>query len=162
VAAPLTLFTIGFTKKSAEQFFTLLQQAGVARVLDTRLHNRSQLAGFAKQEDLQYFLRALGGIDYHHLLELAPTEEMLTAFKKEKGPWSEYQARFLALLRARRVENTVPRELIDRGCLLCSEDSPEHCHRRLVAEYLAEQWRNVEIVHLGTSGSSPGRFRADG
>jgi len=145
----IKLFTIGFTKKSAEEFFTKLKQAGVTRVLDVRLNSSSQLAGFTKKEDLDYFLRAIGGIGYTHLPELAPTQDILTAYKKEKGDWSVYETKFLALMRARRIEETSRKELLNGGCLLCSEDTPEHCHRRLVAEYLAEKWGNVEIVHLG-------------
>jgi uncharacterized protein (DUF488 family) len=144
----IRLFTIGFTKKSAEEFFTLLKDAGVARVLDVRLHNTSQLAGFAKQDDLAYFLRAIAGIDYVHLPDLAPTAEILDAYKKQKGPWSDYEPKFLELIRSRKIEKTERRELFDRGCLLCSENKPEQCHRRLVAEYLAEKWGDVEVVHL--------------
>src|SRR5215470_59406 len=102
----IRLFTIGFTKKSAEEFFTLLQKAGVARVLDVRLHNTSQLAGFAKQDDLAYFLRAIAGIDYVHLPELAPTEDILDPYKKKKGPWKDYEPKFLELVRSRKIETT--------------------------------------------------------
>ncbi len=145
----IRLYTIGFTKKSAEKFFTTLKDAGVVRVLDVRLNNSSQLAGFTKKEDLEFFLKSIAGIEYLHLPDLAPTQDILTAYKKEKGDWSVYTAKFLSLMQARRIEETSRRELIDRGCLLCSEDTPEHCHRRLVAEYLSEKWGNVEIVHLG-------------
>ena len=144
----IRLFTIGFTKKSAEQLFTLLTKAGVLRVLDVRLNNTSQLAGFAKRDDLRYLLRAIAGIDYVHLPDLTPTADILDAYKKAKGPWSAYEPKFLDLIRDRRIEATLQRELFDRGCLLCSEDRPEQCHRRLVAEYLAEKWGGVEIVHL--------------
>jgi uncharacterized protein (DUF488 family) len=144
----MRLYTIGFTKKSAEQFFTLLRGAGVARVLDVRLNNTSQLAGFAKKDDLAYLLRAVGGIGYEHLPDLAPTQELLDAYKKRKGGWAEYEKKFLALVRERHVDATADRALFDRGCLLCSEHEPEHCHRRLVAEYLADKWGGVEVVHL--------------
>lgn len=144
----IQLYTIGFTKKSAEEFFTKLKKAGIARVLDVRLNNTSQLAGFTKKDDLEYFLKSIHGIGYVHLPYLAPTQDILTAYKKEKGDWSVYEPKFLELMRARRVEDTAPRELFDRGCLLCSEDRPAQCHRRLVAEYLAGRWGNVEIVHL--------------
>src|SRR5947209_372254 len=107
----IRLYTIGFTKKSAEEFFTLLQNAGVACVLDVRLNNSSQLAGFAKKEDLAFFLRAIGGIGYAHLPDLAPTQDMLTAFKKEKGDWSDYETKFLDLMRSRRIEETSSKEL---------------------------------------------------
>jgi uncharacterized protein (DUF488 family) len=148
VSEAIKLFTIGFTKKSAEQFFTALQRAGVRRVIDTRLNNNSQLAGFSKRDDLRYFLRSIGNIDYTHRTDLAPTQDVLDDYKKEKGDWSVYERRFLALIESRRIEETLPREVADHGCLLCSEDKPQHCHRRLVAEYLARHWGGVEIVHL--------------
>jgi uncharacterized protein (DUF488 family) len=145
----LKLFTIGFTKKSAETFFGLLKDAGVQRVLDIRLNNVSQLAGFAKRDDLRFFLKAVGGIGYHHLPELAPTQEILEAYRKSKQGWGPYARDFLKLLSDRQVEKRIPRDLIHRGCLLCSEDPPDHCHRRLVAEYLCDQWGHIEIIHLG-------------
>ena len=147
MSQPLRLFTIGFTKKSAERFFTLLRAAGVQCVLDVRLHNRSQLAGFSKRDDLAYFLRAILGIDYLHLPELAPTEPMLTRLR-QGGTWAEYQASFVQTLQARQIEKTLDPARFAQGCLLCSEDQPEHCHRRLVAEYLAQHWPGLEIVHL--------------
>jgi uncharacterized protein (DUF488 family) len=143
------LFTIGFTKKSAESFFTKLQRAGIGRLVDVRLNNVSQLAGFAKRDDLKYFVRAICDVDYVHIPELAPTKEMLDAYKKHRAAhWSWYEREFLDLMRTRRVESTVSRELLDRGCLLCSEDKPEHCHRRLVAEYLKQEWGDLEIEHI--------------
>jgi uncharacterized protein (DUF488 family) len=144
----IKLFTIGFTKKSAEQFFTTLRRAGVRCVIDTRLNNNSQLAGFSKMGDLRYFLRSIADMGYVHRQELAPTKVMLDAFKKEKGDWAVYEQRFLSLIEGRRIEASFPKEEADHGCLLCSEDTPEHCHRRLVAEYLARKWGNVEIIHL--------------
>ena len=142
------LFTIGFTKKNARTFFTKLQTAGVARILDVRLNNSSQLAGFAKRDDLQYFLQAIASIGYEQLPELAPTADILDAFKKKKGDWPTYETKFLDLMKSRKIEEPPRRELFHGGCLLCSEDKPHHCHRRLVAEYLAEKWGDVEIVHL--------------
>ncbi len=144
----MTLYTIGFTKTSAEAFFTRLQRAGVARILDVRLNNTSQLAGFAKRDDLTYFLKTIAGIGYEHLPNLAPTQDLLDAYKKRKGDWEDYAMAFLALMRERRIETTAYRSLFDRGCLLCSEDTADHCRRRLVAEYLADKWSNVELVHL--------------
>ncbi len=144
----IRLFTIGFTRKSAEAFFTRLSKAGVKRVIDIRLNNVSQLAGFAKRDDLRYFLKALCKIDYTHLPELAPTKEIMDNFKRKKGEWSVYERDFQRLLQERRPGETISRDLFDGACLLCSEDRPDHCHRRLVAEYLADTWGNVEIVHL--------------
>jgi uncharacterized protein (DUF488 family) len=144
----MKLFTIGFTKKSAEEFFTRLKEAGVRRVVDVRLNNTSQIAGFAKARDLEFFLRAVAGIDYLHLPDLAPTQDILDDFVKAKGEWSEYERKFLELMETRRVADTLQGRLVDGDCLLCSEDTPEHCHRRLVAEHLREHWPDVEIVHL--------------
>ena len=143
----MRLFTIGFTKKSARDFFGKLRQAGVKRVVDIRLNNVSQLAGFAKKDDLQYFLES-EGIGYVHLLELAPTQTILDGFKKNKGSWDQYEKAFLELMQVRKVDQTVPKSLLEDGCLLCSEDKPLHCHRRLVAEYLANLWNGVEIIHI--------------
>jgi uncharacterized protein (DUF488 family) len=144
----MKIYTIGFTKKSAEEFFTKLQQAGVQRVVDIRLNNVSQLAGFSKKDDLSYFLRAICNLDYVHLPKLAPTQLILDEFKKRKGDWQIYERQFLELLASRQIEKKISRELIDGACLLCSEDTPTHCHRRLVAEYLKGKWGDVEIEHI--------------
>ena len=144
----MRLFTIGFTKSSAERFFTQLQKAGAKRLVDVRLHNVSQLAGFAKRDDLRYFLKAICAIDYVHRPELAPTDVLLDDYKKLKGEWSTYEQRFLELMASRHIEETVPSASLEDACLLCSEDKPHHCHRRLVAEYLNRKWGGVEIVHL--------------
>jgi uncharacterized protein (DUF488 family) len=144
----IQLFTIGFTKKKAETFFTRLREANVRRVIDVRLNNVSQLAGFAKKEDLQYFLKAIIGIDYVHLEQLAPTQSLLDDYKKRKGSWEQYAAGFTDLLRQRRVEDSIKPELLNGGCLLCSEQKPHHCHRRLVAEYLTEKWGSIATSHL--------------
>lgn len=144
----MRVFTIGFTKSSAESFFTRLRQAGVKKVLDVRLNNVSQLAGFAKKDDLRYFLKAIGGIEYAHEPRLAPTQEMLDAYKKAGGDWFDYEKRFLALMAERRIEENVPRSVVEDACLLCSEDTPRQCHRRLVVEYLQQKWGGLEVAHL--------------
>lgn len=144
----MKVFTIGFTQKPASRFFTLLRESGAKRVVDVRLNNVSQLAGFAKKEDLAFFLEAVCGMAYVHVPLLAPTQAMLDAYKKRKGDWRVYEAEFLALMQERKVEESMDRQTIADGCLLCSEDSPEHCHRRLVAEYLHREWGGLEIVHL--------------
>jgi uncharacterized protein (DUF488 family) len=144
----MKIFTIGFTKKSAETFFTELEDAGVKRLVDVRLNNTSQLAGFTKKDDLAYFTRAICGLEYVHMPELTPTAEILNAFKKRKGDWRQYEEQFLNLMRSRRIEETILPGMIDGGCLLCSEEKPDHCHRRLVAEYLRDKWGDVEIKHL--------------
>lgn len=145
----MQLFTIGFTQKTAQRFFELLRDSGAKRIIDVRLNNVSQLAGFAKRDDLKFFAREICGMDYVHVPELAPTKDILDAFKKEGGHWDVYKNSFLNLMSERKIENSVPKELIDRGCLLCSEDKPDHCHRRLVAEYLQKKWGNeLTIKHL--------------
>ena len=144
----MKIFTIGFTKKSAEAFFTELNTAGVKRLVDVRLNNVSQLAGFSKKDDLRYFTKAICNIDYVHLPDLAPTQDILDAYKKRKGDWGLYERQFLDLMRARHVEEKASREVLDGGCLLCSEEKPHHCHRRLVAEYLKDSWGDVQIEHL--------------
>ena len=144
----MKLFTIGFTKKPARRFFELLRSSGAKRVVDVRLNNVSQLAGFAKKDDLAYFLKEICGMDYVHLPELAPAQEMLDAYKKQRGDWKTYEARFLELMKQRRIEDTVLKDVVADGCLLCSEDKPHHCHRRLVAEYLKQHWGDVDVAHL--------------
>lgn len=141
--------TIGFTKKTAEEFFGLVRDSGARRIVDVRLNNVSQLAGFAKKKDMQFFLKEMLDVDYVHLPELAPTQEILDAYKKQKGDWSVYEPAFLELMRQREIEKRIDPEIMAGGCLLCSEDKPHHCHRRLVAEYLREKWGDVQIEHLG-------------
>lgn len=144
----MKLLTIGFTKKNAESFFETLRKSGAKRVVDVRLNNVSQLAGFAKKQDLAYFLQKICGMEYVHLPLLAPTQEMLDEYKKQRGSWDAYEQRFLELMKERRIEENISREVLADGCLLCSEDKPHHCHRRLVAEYLKRHWGNVDIQHL--------------
>ena len=144
----MKVFTIGFTKKNAEQFFGRLKQPGLVRLIDARLNNVSQLAGFTKKDDLRFFLRQISNIDYLHLPDLAPSQDILDDYKKNGGDWATYERKFLALMEMRRVEDKVSKDIINGGCLLCSEPTPEHCHRRLVAEYLKSRWGDLEIVHL--------------
>jgi uncharacterized protein (DUF488 family) len=143
------IYTIGFTQTTAERFFKRLADAGVERLLDVRLNNSSQLAGFAKAKDLPYFLRELVGATYEHEPLLAPTQELLDEYKKRKGDWSSYEAAFLELMESRRVHEMLDSESFSRRtALLCSEATAEHCHRRLVCEYLAKHWSDVRPVHL--------------
>ena len=143
----MKLYTIGFTKSSAVHFFERIKRAGAKRLVDVRLNNISQLAGFAKRDDLNYFLSELCRIPYQHETKLAPTKAILDRYKKEKGAWEHYETAFLSLMSERRIEN-MDRAVFEDACLLCSEDKPHHCHRRLVAEYLREKWGNLEIIHL--------------
>ena len=144
----MKLYTIGFTKTTAESFFTRLANARVKKVIDVRLNNISQLAGFAKKDDLRYFLEAICGIGYEHRPELAPTQDMLDEYKKRRGEWARYEERFLALMTQRKIEESLPRFAVDEACLLCSEDTSRHCHRRLVAEYWRKTWGDLDIIHL--------------
>jgi uncharacterized protein (DUF488 family) len=143
------IYTIGFTKKSAAEFFGLLRGAGIRRLIDVRLNNVSQLAGFTKRDDLAFFVKELCGADYVHEPLLAPTQDLLDAYKKAKGDWAEYERRFLQLMADRKIETQLVRDLFAvPAALLCSEPTPEHCHRRLVVEYLADKWGDVKAIHL--------------
>jgi|SRR5437588_3691327 len=145
----MEIYSIGFTQKTAERFFGLIRSHGIRRLLDVRLNNISQLAGFAKRDDLAFFLREICGGDYIHEPMLAPTQEMLDAYKKTKGGWEEYAGRFLSLMAERRIEDRLDRALFDLPTvLLCSEPTAEHCHRRLILNYLDEKWGGVNAVHL--------------
>ena len=145
----MDIYTIGFTKSSAEHFFGRLINAGVKRIIDVRLNNTSQLSSFTKSKDLKYFLRALSNIDYIHEPLLAPTKEILNAFKKRNGSWEEYEKKFLNLMKQRNIDKILDVKIIEDSCLLCSEDTPHRCHRRLVAEFLMERWNMpVSIIHL--------------
>ncbi|WP_322092838.1 DUF488 domain-containing protein [Paraburkholderia bannensis] len=141
--------TIGFTSKSAERFFGLLRQEKVETLLDVRLNNTSQLSGFAKKADLKFFLSELVGARYVELHDLAPEGEMLKRYMKKELSWDSYAKAYIELLAKRRVESNLDIEQFNRGCLLCSEDKPHHCHRRLAVEYLNERWGNkLKIKHL--------------
>jgi len=144
----MKIFTIGFTKKSAEVFFGRLTASGSRSLIDVRLNNVSQLAGFTKRDDLRYFTSAICKMQYIHLPILAPTQDILDAYKKHKGDWNLYEMQFLDLMRERKIEEKASRELLDGGCLLCSEEKPQYCHRRLVAEYLQDKWGDVDIEHI--------------
>ena len=145
----MEIYSIGFTKKSAQQFFGALRSAGIRRLVDVRLNNVSQLAGFAKKQDLPFFLRELCEAEYVHEPLLAPTQEILDDYKKRKGAWTEYEARFLALMAEREIERRLDRSSFETpSALLCSELSPDQCHRRLVLEYLRDRWGEIKAIHL--------------
>jgi uncharacterized protein (DUF488 family) len=145
----MKVYTIGFTKKNARQFFEALKRAQVKKLVDIRLNNTSQLAAFTKKDDLQYFADKICSISYHHMPSLAPTQEILDALKKQKGAWEDYEVRFEALMKERHAIDKLDRAFFEEPCcLLCSEATPEHCHRRLVAEGMKRRWPDVEIVHL--------------
>jgi uncharacterized protein (DUF488 family) len=145
----MKLFTIGFTQKTARRFFELLRENGIERVIDIRLHPDGQLAGFSKKEDLTYFLEALNQCDYRYIPALAPSDEILKAYRTDHD-WLKYAQEFDALMDERGIPETLNRGLFEDKmcCLLCSEPTAEKCHRRLVAERLAEAWKNVEVIHI--------------
>ncbi|OXY82572.1 DUF488 family protein [Oceanimonas doudoroffii] len=145
----MDIYTIGFTQKNAEKFFKFLRVSGVKTLVDVRLNNVSQLAGFAKKDDLKFFLKELCGAEYIHSPELAPTKDILNAYKKGEMPWNVYEDKFLNLMAQRNIEKSIKSELLDHGCLLCSEHEPHFCHRRLVVEYLNEHSNlNLKVKHL--------------
>lgn len=145
----MNVYTIGFTQKKAEKFFGLIKSTGILTLIDVRLNNISQLAGFAKRDDLKFFLRELCDAEYVHAPDLAPTKEILNAYKKGNMSWEKYEEKFLDLMSRRNIEKHVKSELLDNGCLLCSEHKPHLCHRRLVVEYLNENTDlTLDVKHL--------------
>ncbi len=145
----MDLHTVGFTKHSAADFFGLLKSAGITNLIDVRLRNSSQLSGFAKRDDLRFFLKELCGASYHHEPELAPTTELLDAYQKDGLPWEEYETEFLTLMADRQIQDSIDPVALGRTpVLLCSEHSAERCHRRLVCDYLQDHWSNVRVTHL--------------
>ena len=147
----IEIYTIGFTKKSAKDFFEKLRKSNAKRVVDVRLNNQSQLAGFAKQKDLVYFLKQLAGMEYIHIPDMAPTKGILDEYKKKRGDWNAYENKFIALMEQRKIEEQKDiKTTLHQGCLLCSEHEPEYCHRRLVVEYLAKKWKTeaITVTHL--------------
>lgn len=143
------LTTIGFTKTTAEDFFGRLLSANVKLLVDVRLNNTSQLAGFAKAADLTYFLTKIGGMRYSHQPDLAPTDPMLKAYRKGEIDWAQYENQFMGLMEKRKIESRFRTDMFDDACLLCSEDKPHHCHRRLVCDYLNGKWGStLKVRHL--------------
>lgn len=145
----MEVYTIGFTKRTAADFFGALKRSGVKRVLDIRLNNSSQLSGFTKRDDLPFFLNEICRAEYIYEPLLAPSQDILDDYKKKKGSWQDYERRFLALMAERKVEEKVDQNLFAvPTALLCSETTADHCHRRLVLEYLRSKWGDLKIVHL--------------
>lgn len=142
-------FTIGFTAKRAEDFFNLLTSRNIKTILDVRLNNKSQLSGFAKKEDLKFFLNKIGKIAYIEASDLAPEADMLKRYQHKEITWEEYADRYLNLITKRNVERLINKDQVIGNCLLCSEHLPHHCHRRLAAEYLNSHWGGqLTITHL--------------
>ena len=146
----MTIYTIGFAQKNAKTFFELLKKNGVEVVVDVRLNNKSQLAGFTKGTDLSYFLEKICNCEYKHCIDLAPTKEILDNYKKNGATWSQYVEQFIPLMEKRRAVDSFVETFgkYSRVCLLCSEPTPEQCHRRLLAEMIQSKNENVEIKHL--------------
>ena len=144
----IKLYTKGFTGKSAEHFFSLLKTACVKRIIDIRLNNKSQLAGWAKGSDLPFFAKEIGNIGYEHHIDFAPTKDLLSRYRDKKTSWQEYEIEFLNLLNSRNVAQRTDIEQLHEACLLCSEHSPDHCHRRLLAEDFQQINSDIEIIHL--------------
>lgn len=145
----ITLYTIGFTKKSAEQFFELLRTNHISKLVDVRISNSSQLAGFAKGNDLKYFVKQICHSDYVHITDFAPTKDLLSKWRKEEVNWEQYTEIYLNLLKERNIIKRYGINNFDNSCFLCSEETPEMCHRRLLVEYLKEySTEKVEIIHL--------------
>lgn len=143
----MKLYTIGFNKKTSEEFFAQLNQPGLNRVVDVRLRNTSAFAGFTKMADLRFFLRQINDIDYVHQVSLAPSKPILTQFQRTRD-FPLYTQHVLRLITERKIEKRVSKSLIDGACLLGSEAMAEKCHRWFVAEYLREKWGDLEIIHL--------------
>ena len=145
----MNIYTMGFTQKSAEEFFNLIKKNGIEILIDIRLNNQSQLAGFTKGRDLAFFLSSICGCKYDHMIPYAPTKEILDAYKKGTLTWDEYEVQYNDLIKRRAVEETFEKRYseYDRVLLLCSEPTPEQCHRRLLAEYLATKL-DAKVIHI--------------
>jgi len=144
----IRLYTIGFTEKTAAFFFALLQKENVKKILDIRINNTSQLAGFAKGKDLAFFAKAILDADYEHNVDLAPTKELLNDYRDKKIDWMQYEKKYIDILNKRNILMKLDINKLDGVCLLCSEHKPDMCHRRLLAEYLKKANKEIEIIHL--------------
>ena len=144
----IKIFTIGYAGKNAREFFLILKQAGIRKVIDVRLYNTSQLAGFTKKQDIEYFLQAIVGADYIHMPIMAPTKQLLNDYKKGLISWQQYEKQFNSIIAQRQIEKRLIPQGMDMSCFLCSEATADNCHRRLITEYLAKHWQNISIHHL--------------
>lgn len=144
----IKIYTIGFTGKTAEKFFALLNNAGVKKIVDTRINNVSQLSGFAKGSDLKFFAKEICNMSYEHIIDFAPSKELFKRYRDKEMSWLEFEIEYLNLLDLRKIAQKIELEKLHKNCLLCSEHTPEKCHRRLLAEYINQVKGNVEIIHL--------------
>ena len=144
----MNIYSIGFTQKKAEEFFNLIKNSDVKTLVDVRLNNTSQLSGFAKRDDLKFFLQEISNCEYIHVPDLAPTKEILKPYQDKKITWQQYEDKFLNLMAKRNIEKYIDSKFLDKGCLLCSEHEPHFCHRRLVIEYLQKYDESISVNHL--------------
>ncbi len=144
----IKVFTIGYAGKNAQEFFSILKHAGIKKILDVRLYNTSQLAGFTKKQDIEYFLQTIVGAEYIHMPIMAPTKQLLNDYKKGLISWQQYETQFKSIIVQRQIDKHIIPQDMDMSCFLCGEATADNCHRRLVAEYLAEHWPNISIRHL--------------
>jgi uncharacterized protein (DUF488 family) len=144
----MQIFTIGYSGKNAREFFSLLKKAEIKKLIDVRLYNTSQLAGYTKRDDLGYFLETIAGADYAHLPVMAPTKQLLNDYKNGTISWAGYEDQFKEIITGRQIEKYIAADDLDMGCFLCAEATADNCHRRLVAEYLKAHWPNISIKHL--------------
>jgi uncharacterized protein (DUF488 family) len=144
----IKLFTIGFTKKTAQHFFEALINNNVRKLIDIRINNRSQLAGFAKGADLAYFTKAIVNIEYEYIPDFAPTKELLSDSQNKRIDWTAYQKSYRQLIEQRRISTKYDIQNFDQACFLCSEETSEYCHRRLLTEFFQEENSDVQIIHL--------------
>jgi len=144
----IQIFTIGYSGKDAREFFGLLKQAGIKRLFDVRLYNTSQLAGYTKRGDIEYFLGSIVDADYVHLPIMAPTKRLLNDYKNGAVSWNDYEKQFKGIVTSRQIEKCIELDDLNMGCFLCAEATAANCHRRLVAEYLKSHLPNISIGHL--------------
>ncbi|WP_245809508.1 DUF488 family protein [Desulfamplus magnetovallimortis] len=145
----IKIYTIGYTKKSAEKFFDLIRNEDISTLIDVRLNNTSQLSAFAKKDDLEFFLHELCAVQYLHIPQLAPTQNILKAYKSKSITWEDYEKEYLKLLSTRDIDNIIQPDILNKSCFLCSEYKPDNCHRRLAVEYLVEYFKlDAEVKHL--------------
>jgi uncharacterized protein (DUF488 family) len=142
------LYTMGYTQKPAKKFFNLIDKYEIKRIIDIRLHNNTQLAGFTKQNNLKYFLKRLSDCDYCHIPLMAPSKDIFDDSKKNGLEWKEYASRFNKLINQRKIEQLINEDDIDGACLLCCEPEATNCHRSLVAEYLQKYFGDIQIIHI--------------
>lgn len=144
----MIVFTIGVSDKTAQQFFTLINKPALARVIDIRPENTVNLGGFSKKNNLPFLLQEMGQREYVRNLELVPDRNMLDDAKLTPASFHQYKQQVQTLLSSRKIETTIPRELIDGACLMCNEPRANHCYRKVLAEYLKDKWGDMIIMHL--------------